>query len=379
MMRIAFYAPCKPLNHGRVSGDVTIARDAMEFLVRKGHSTSVASPLETTWLYWKPWRWPDAFLEYILARQTCSSQGIHAWLTYHSNHRSPDFLGPRLARLGLPYFVFSGAYSADRGKSPKTWFGHMLNRRALNAANHVFAITKTDYNGCAAILPDDKLTYIKPGLPIRLFSPDVMMRQKYRRRWGARDCTVIVTSAVMRKVKKTHGVETVIRSCAELANSGKKIMLIVTGDGPEHDRLERLAVNLLPGRVRFLGMIPRGKLYEVFSGADIFAFPGKRERLSMTYLEAQCSGLPVVATDHLGAPEVVSDGVSGIIVPHDDVAAFTQAIGTLVDDDALRTRLSKGARNYVCKHHDIDINYSLMETIIQDTIEQRGHSWSRPR
>ncbi|GAB6178421.1 glycosyltransferase family 4 protein [Desulfobaculum senezii] len=377
MMRLAFYAPFKPLNHARISSDVTIARDAMEFLVRSGHSTSVISPLETTWLYWKPWRWPDALLEYILARRTCSSQGIHAWLTYHSFYKSPDLLGPRLARMGLPYFILSGAYAAERKRSPKTLPGSLLNLRALKAADHIFVNKTTDMEPLQRILPPERLTQIRPGIPVRLFRPDMLMRQKYRRRWGARESVVVTTAAVMRPGVKADGVETVIRACAALREKGKDIMLIVTGDGKERDRLERLAVNLMPGKVRFLGMMPRAKLYEVFSGSDIFAFPSRTEGLGMVYLEAQSCGLPVVATETAAAKEVIRDGETGCIVPGTDEAAFGAAIGHLADDAHLRSRLGAAAREYVLNHHDISVAYAIMNDTMQDIVDRRGHSWSK--
>ncbi|UIJ39270.1 glycosyltransferase family 4 protein [Desulfobaculum bizertense] len=378
-MRIAFYAPFKPLNHARISGDITIARDAMEFFVRKGHSTSVISPLESTWLYLRPWRWPDALLEYMLARSSCSSQGLNAWITYHSYYKAPDILGPRLARLGLPYFIFSGAYADKRKRSLKTLPGYILNKRALLAASHVFVNKLPELETCSRILPDEKLTYIKPGIFTHEFSPDILMRQKYRRAWGARETTVVVTAAMMRKGVKADGVEQVIRSCAELANNGKKILLIVAGGGPEKDRLERLAASLLPGKMRFLGRIPRQKLYRIFSAADLFAFPGYNEGLGMVYLEAQCSGLPCVATDDAGAPEVIRDMESGLIVPANEPESFTRAIETLVDDSELRTRLGHNAREYVVKNHDIEKCYAPMNTIMREIVENSPHSWSPRR
>ncbi|NJB69517.1 glycosyltransferase involved in cell wall biosynthesis [Desulfobaculum xiamenense] len=378
-MRIAFYAPTKPLKHARVSGDITIARDVMDFFVKRGHSTAVASPLETTWLYWKPWRWADAALEYVLARQTCSSQGIQAWLTYRSTAVSPDILGPRLARLGLPYFIFSGSCPHSEKATPKTWIGHRLNTRALNAADHVFVARKEDFESCAGVLPPEKLTYVRPGLPLRLFAPDVLMRQKFRRKWGARQKPVVISSAVMRSGRKADGIETVIHACAELVRGGRDLMLIVTGDGPERDRLERLALNLMPGQVRFPGMIPRAKLYEVFSAADIFALPGINEGLGMMYLEAESCGLPVLATDGDCAPEVVEHGETGIIVPNGNAEEFTAALARLIDDAALRSRLGRAARALATSRHDITTSYSIMENIMKETVERKGHSWGRMR
>ncbi len=75
-MRIAFYAPFKPLGHAHPSGDLVIATGLVDYLAEQGHKIFRVSPLRTRWIYWKPWRWPLAAREYKRAIRLISRERI---------------------------------------------------------------------------------------------------------------------------------------------------------------------------------------------------------------------------------------------------------------------------------------------------------------
>ena len=143
---------------------------------------------------------------------------------------------------------------------------------------------------------------------------------------------------------KTEGLIWTIKACAELYRQGKPVQLVIAGDGKERKTLQALAESLLSGNVRFVGKIPRDRMYRFYSAGDIFAFPGIRETLGMVYLEAQACGLPVVAFDNGGIPEVVQDRITGFLTPPFDMRAFTDAITRILDDAALRREMGRGGR-----------------------------------
>jgi glycosyltransferase involved in cell wall biosynthesis len=81
-------------------------------------------------------------------------------------------------------------------------------------------------------------------------------------------------------------------------------------------------------------------------------------------MEAQLSGLPVVATRHGGIPEIVLDGTTGLLVEEGDVAAMSLAIAQLADDPALAARLGRAGRNRCHAHFTVERHLeSLMELI----------------
>jgi len=369
-VNIALCTPFKPLNHPRISGDVTIVRDLAAGLEGLGH-TVTALPHHPARLIWqRPNLWPGALL--ALDRMVRAGRGADCWLTYGSYYKVPDVFGPDGARrLGIPYFIFQASYAQKRGERLATWPGYRLNRRAMLRADHVFLNRAVDEEGCAKLLPAHRYSMVRPGLPAGLFVRDAAARDRLRTEWAAGDAVVVATVAMMRPGVKVEGLRWAVETCAELIGRGRDLRLVVAGDGPCRTEVESLARERLGERVRFLGRMERAGLAGFFSAADLFAFPGLRESVGMAYLEAQACGLPVVATDDEGAPQVVAHERSGLICPADP-AAFTAAVDRLVADADLRAGLAEQAPAYVRERHDLTANYRAMAETMQ-SIVAGGH------
>lgn len=362
-MRIAFYAPFKPLGHPNPSGDLTIGTGLHDFLSR-GNEVVQVSHLRNRWIYWKPWQWPLACLERLRAER--AAKGCDLWLTYHTYYKAPDLLGPFCARrLSVPYAVFQGIYSTKTRRSLKTYPGFLLNRAALRAASVVFSNKQDDLTNLARIISNDRLHYVPPGIFPEQFAFDPKARERLRREWGTGDRSVILSAAMFRDDVKTQGLTFLLETCGKLAAQGKDFLLALAGDGVMRPHLEALAREQLPGRVIFLGKVPREKLFENYSAADVFAFPGIRESLGMVFLEAQSCGLPVVAFDGWGIPEVVANGETGLLCRPFDEEAFRTAMARLLDDATLRRGMGRTASDRVRLHHDLNRNYRQVESTLR--------------
>lgn len=353
-MKIAYCTPFKPVHHPSVSGDVTIARDLLQTLAGYGHEIMPVPFFPAKEIYWRPDRWPGALV--ALGHMVEAARGADCWLTCGTYYKVPDAFGPlAVARLSIPYFLFQASHARNRARRVSSWPGYVLNRRAMERADHVFCNRVNDLAGCASLLPEDRYSHVRPGLPQGLFAHDPAARLRLRARWGAGDSVVVVTAAMMRPGVKTVGVEWTIRACAGLVARGCDVRLVLAGDGPMRAGLETQARAALGERVRFLGMVDRADLSGVFSAGDLFAFPGIRESVGMVYLEAQQCGLPVAATDDEGAPHVVAHEVSGLITPASETA-FSQAVERLVTDRELRLRLGARAAGHVARNHSASAN-----------------------
>ncbi len=94
-----------------------------------------------------------------------------------------------------------------------------------------------------------------------------------------------------------------------------EVALVIAGDGPDRAALERRARELgLEERVRFLGAVPRDQVLRIFRAADASLLPSAWENFPHTVVEALAVGCPVIATAVGGVPEVVRDGVNGLLV-----------------------------------------------------------------
>jgi glycosyltransferase involved in cell wall biosynthesis len=121
------------------------------------------------------------------------------------------------------------------------------------------------------------------------------------------------------------------------------VHLTVVGDGPDRPILERAVQTAgIGGRVDFAG--ESHDLPAVFESADVFVLSSRSEGMPVSVLEAMSASLPVVATGVGGVPEIVTDGVTGLVVPPGDPTALAFALGRLSSDAELRRRLGEHGR-----------------------------------
>jgi glycosyltransferase involved in cell wall biosynthesis len=224
------------------------------------------------------------------------------------------------------------------------------------------------------LVPENKITYIAPGLIADNFSFDAGARAQIRKTLNLNDDPVVFSAAMFRRDVKTEGLTWVIRACGELYRRGHPLWLVIAGDGKEKEKLKRLADKYLPQRVRFVGRIDRGEMYRYYSAGDLFVFPGIRESLGMVFLEAQACGLPVVAFDNAGVPEAVNDGVTGLLVPAFDAKAFEEAIARLLNDFELRHKMGSAGKAYVRQNHNLNQNYKIMEDLLQHIVQTADYT-----
>jgi len=372
VMDIAYYMPFKPLNHANPSGDLVTGTELYNNLADRGHAITLAGRLRCRWIYYRPLTLLRLLHEKRRILRRYATKKPDLWLSYHSYYKAPDLLGSGCSkRMGIPYVIFQGIYSTKRRKQLKTLPGFLLNRNVLRSADHVFTNKKTDLTNLQRLLPGDRLSYIAPGIHPQMFTFSNTWRQTLRERWANSNETIIMTAAMMRPGVKTQGIDVVIDSCSALIQQGLPLRMIIAGDGDGREQLEKKATRLLGDRVLFLGKIPRQELYQYYSAADIFAFPGIEESLGMVYLEAQSCNVPVVAYQDWGGKEAVVHGHTGLLSPAAHPSLFTEHIKELTEDKTKRQALATAAGEHIRRNHDLDRNYNLLETKLIDLLKCR--------
>jgi glycosyltransferase involved in cell wall biosynthesis len=129
-------------------------------------------------------------------------------------------------------------------------------------------------------------------------------------------------------------IDSLISGFAIASREHPQLDLLVAGDGPDRSLLEDLAKSAgLAQSVRFLGIVSRADLWSLYKGAQLFAMPSRKpEGLGLSFLEAMASGLAVVGTRSGGTPEIVQDGVTGLLVDCDQPSEVSYALSSLVKD-----------------------------------------------
>ena len=162
---------------------------------------------------------------------------------------------------------------------------------------------------------------------------------------------VVLSIAALEPYK---GLPALIEACRRLAAAGTAFSCEVIGDGRARRRLERrIAAAGLAGRVRLLGARPQQEVAERLRCAAVVVQPsvvarnGQMDGIPVALIEALAAGRPVVASALSGVPELVEDGVSGLLVPPGDPAALAAAVGRLLADPALAAALGGRGRRRV--------------------------------
>ena len=168
-----------------------------------------------------------------------------------------------------------------------------------------------------------------------------------KRRVGApQDQTLLL---MMANLSPHKGQETAIRAVRMLADRGQTVQLWLAGadrspERPEEARLIRLIDSLnLSQHVRLLGF--RQDCSDLLQAADVVLLPSTSEGLPLTLLEAQATGVPVVAAPTAGVPEIIDDGQTGFLVNAGDAAGYAQRIESLIQQPAVYDRVATAARS----------------------------------
>ena len=150
------------------------------------------------------------------------------------------------------------------------------------------------------------------------------------------------TIVLVGRLIKDKGVLTALEALLPLV-AQSELYLLILGCGEKRAKMERLVRRAeLAERVLFLGLQADVRPFLVL--AETVVAPGPREAFGLAILEAMAMGRPVVAVDAGGVPELMTDGVNGLLVPHDDSLAIAAAVYRLAEDPALRRRLGEAAR-----------------------------------
>ena len=348
-MRIAFYAPLKPADDPVPSGDGRIARLLLAALQAAGHVSFVASRLRSYDGDGEPRQQARiaeqgraAAERLVRSWRRTPHAAPQLWFTYHLYYKAPDWLGPAVAAaLGIPYVVAEASFAPKRAGG--VWdLGHRQVARALGLADAVLGLNPAD-RACVLPLLRDPRRWIamRPCLDAGAYAAP-------RRPAGAAPRLIAV--AMMRNGDKLASYRLLGAALARLLDL--RWCLNIVGAGAARAAVEA-ALAPLGARVRWSGALDAAAVAEALAAADLFVWPAINEALGMALLEAQASGLPVVAGASGGVGGIVAAGATGLLVMPGDPAAFAAAVRTLLVDAERRAVMGEAARRKVLREHDL--------------------------
>lgn len=186
--------------------------------------------------------------------------------------------------------------------------------------------------------------------------------------------------AVGRLVEK-KGFPFLVKACAELRARGTPFQCRIVGAGDGRAELEALIRDLeVEDLVELVGPLPRQKVLDELKRSTLLAAPcieastGDRDGLPTVLLEAMALGVPCVSTPVTGIPELVDDGVTGLLVPPRDPEALAHASERLLADQELAGRLARHARRRIEESFDVRRNAALLRTHFELKQEVQTHA-----
>lgn len=244
----------------------------------------------------------------------------------------------------------------------KSRWHHKLLCRNLLRADRVVSTSEVMAHRTKTVCPTlDRITVVPFGVDMDRFTP----RQVHAATSG-------VVVGTVKTLAPKYGIDTLIRAFERYLHfmpSDLTTTLRIVGKGPQREALEALAFTLgCTSRIRFVGAVPHEKVPDELRSMDVFVALSRAdsESFGVAVIEAGACGLPVLVSDVGGLPEVVADGVTGRIVPHDDVEAAAHALVDLITDASLRKQWGASARERVATHYSWDRCVDRMIAVLEE-------------
>ncbi|HEX8264218.1 MAG TPA: glycosyltransferase family 4 protein [Pyrinomonadaceae bacterium] len=164
-------------------------------------------------------------------------------------------------------------------------------------------------------------------------------------------------------VGKLKGEKDLIKALALLRDNKPNLKISFLGYGAENlkDYCEKFEIGNL---VEYLGAVPMNERIEFFRRSDIFVLPTYAEAMPMSVIEAMAAGLPVISTRVGGIPELIEDGVDGILFAPGDVGALAEKISFLLNNKDTRIRIGKKAKQKAREQMDFRVYVNKLRTLL---------------
>lgn len=279
------------------------------------------------------------------------------WLTYLNYYKSPDHLGPAVSKaLGIPYVIVEASHAPKRATGDFA-APYAAAKRALDDADAVIAMTAHDAAMLQQAVPPERLHRLPPFIDAGRF-------KGVPKKKGL--TPLILSVAMLRPGKKLANLPLVAAALSRIADL--KWFYVVAGDGEGRAEAESAFAGLPKDRITFMGAVPPDAMPALYARADLYLWPGLKEAYGLSYLEAQASGLPVVACNTAGVPAVVEQGRGGLLSPPNDPDALAQSLRILLMNRQTRDIMGEVAAEFVHGERDIAHAAARLRSILTPLI-----------
>ncbi len=175
------------------------------------------------------------------------------------------------------------------------------------------------------------------------------------------------------RLAEVKGYPLLLDAVALLLAEGRDLRLTLVGDGPEREALEEQARRLgIAEKIVFAGWKPQDELRELYQNSEVCVLSSFAEGIPVVLMEAMASGVPCVAPRITGIPELIRDGIDGLLVTPSNTEELASAIGKLMDEPPLRRQMANSCRERIADKYELCKNVFHLSEVFKRRIPQNG-------
>jgi glycosyltransferase involved in cell wall biosynthesis len=295
----------------------------------------------------------------------------------HTHLFEPSVVGLQAGALArTPVRMMTRHYSDGHTRIDKRWHVR-LDRICISLCDDVIAVSADTARHLIEVegAPPEKVHTILNGFEAsRLELPDRSELDRLRAELGAEDAYLL---ACVARLHPDKGQQYLFRALPRISERvDRPVVLAVIGEGPfEREFRAEVAALGCASQVRFLGF--REDAPALMAAADLVVLPTLTEAFGIVLAEALHIGTPVVATRVGGVPEIVDDGVDGVLVEPESAEALADAIADLLDDADRRERMKGAGREKVLRRFSYRTMVEAYEALYDEALAEKGVSSGR--
>jgi len=220
----------------------------------------------------------------------------------------------------------------------------------------------------------NKIAVVHCGVDSAIFTPRVHTPS-----------TNLFTIACVARLEEKKGHIYLVDACGQLKAQGVSFQCILVGEGEERSRIEAQIKRLgLEDTVILLGQQPRSRVSELLAQADVMVLPsvttakGRQEGIPVALMEALATEVPVISTASSGIPELIEDGLTGLLVPERDICSLAMALARLQANPELGRKLGTAGRIKVQREFDLQRNTAILHRMFTSDWNAIHHTLAQP-
>ena len=220
----------------------------------------------------------------------------------------------------------------------------------------------------ARLAPRASFTTIYSAMRTECYVPSDARRRAARAHWGVTDDDVVVGTVA--RLFRNKGYEELIAAMPEAVAGAGNLRFVWVGDGADRDRyMARLQSLGLRDRVHLTGLVPPDDIPDLIAGFDLLVHASRWEGLPRALVQGLLMEVPGVSFDNDGAPEVIINDRTGILVPFDHIAALSAAIVRLAQSASLRRQLGHTGRRLCLERFSAQRMISDLERLYERLLD----------